>query len=117
MSETFAEILREIRDKRGLTQSQLAAKAGLQPSAVSHFEAGRRAPSFANLRYLADALGVSVDLLLGRTRAAEPRGPAAEQLYRDFAELSAQDQETLAEFAKILAAKNKLDRQGDEGDR
>lgn len=62
---TFADRLQKIRDDRKLTQSDLARKAGLQPSAIAHFEAGRRKPSFANIRTLAIALDVSTDYLLG----------------------------------------------------
>lgn len=37
----------------------------MQPSAIAHFEAGRRKPSFDNVRALAKALDVSADYLLG----------------------------------------------------
>jgi len=69
-SETsFAERLRHIRDKRELSQSELARRAGMQPSAIAHFEADRRKPSFDNVRALAKALDVSADYLLGTTEA------------------------------------------------
>ena len=103
--------LRTAREQKGLSQSELAAKTGLQPSAISHFETGRRAPSFENLRVLADALSVSTDSLIGRERPAVA-GPAAEQMFRDFAKLSSSDQEKLAEFAKLLAAKKKREDKG-----
>lgn len=57
--------LRSARDVRGLTQAEVAEITGLKPSAVSHFEAGRRAPSLANLVRLSRALHVSADKLLG----------------------------------------------------
>jgi len=41
----------------------------MQPSAVAHFEADRRKPSFDNVRALAKALEVSADYLLGTTEA------------------------------------------------
>lgn len=61
----FASRLKNIREERGLTQAQLAQQAGLQPSAIAHFEAERRKPSFENVRRLTKALGVSADFLLG----------------------------------------------------
>lgn len=65
-SETlFAARLKEVREERGLTQAQVALAAGLQPSAIAHFEAQRRKPSFDNVRRLAKALEVSADYLLG----------------------------------------------------
>jgi transcriptional regulator with XRE-family HTH domain len=61
----FSERLRLVREKRELSQSELARLAGLQPSAVAHFEADRRKPSFDNIRGLAKALSVTSDYLLG----------------------------------------------------
>ncbi len=63
----FGERLRRARENRQLNQTELAAKAGLQPSAIGHFEKERRKPSFANIRSLAKALNVTSDYLLGRT--------------------------------------------------
>ena len=98
----FAGRLRAARELKGLSQAELAAKARLQPSAVSHFETGRRAPSFENLRGLADALDVSTDYLLGRQDAVGAAGPGAEQLFRNLSKhiskMSASDQEKLAAY-------------------
>lgn len=63
---TFAHAIVRIRESRGITQSDLAERTGLKPSAISHFESGRRRPCLANLVKLADALGCSADVLLGR---------------------------------------------------
>ena len=61
----FASRLREARERQGLNQAELAARAAMQPSAIAHFEASRRKPSFENVRRLARALDVSSDYLLG----------------------------------------------------
>lgn len=50
-----------------LTQAELAEKAGMHPTAITHYETGRRTPSMANLRILVDALDVSADYLIGVT--------------------------------------------------
>jgi transcriptional regulator with XRE-family HTH domain len=42
----------------------LATKAGLEPTHLSHFEAGRRVPSLHNFVQIVNALGVSADELL-----------------------------------------------------
>jgi transcriptional regulator with XRE-family HTH domain len=63
----FGERLRLAREARGINQTELAAKTGLQPSAIGHFEKERRKPSFANIRNLAKALSVTSDYLLGMT--------------------------------------------------
>lgn len=66
MTETFGERLRRIREQKRLSQAELAEKTGLQPSAISHFESGRRRPSIDNLMRLADALFITTDIILGR---------------------------------------------------
>ncbi len=67
----FAERLKEARSQRGLSQAELADKAGLVQSAIGHFEGARRRPSFANVRALARALNVSSDYLLGNASGME----------------------------------------------
>ena len=112
MPESFGELLRKEREARGLSQSELAEKAGLQPSAISHFELGRRTPSFDNLKRVADALSVTVDYLLGRQPQHANAGPAVEQLFRHFEQLSTSDQEVISSFAELLAARNRSRHEG-----
>lgn len=106
MSKKISYLLVEARERAGLTQTEVAYKSGLQPSAISHFETGRRTPSAANLRKLADALGANVDFLLGREIKPTAAGPAISQLMKDFVRMSAADQENLTRFATMLANKN-----------
>jgi len=107
MSESFGELLRRTREEKGLSQSELAQKGGFQPSAISHFESGRRAPSFDNLKKLADALAVTIDYLLGRETVPTSAGPVAQKLFRNFEQMTTEDQEDLAKFAAVLAEKNR----------
>lgn len=55
----------------------------MQPSAIAHFEAGRRKPSFDNVHALAKALKVTADFLLGSRDATTA--------FRDEDKLSAKD--------------------------
>lgn len=107
MAEEFAERLRMAREAKGLSQTELAERTGFQPSAISHFETGRRSPSFDNLRRLADALSVAVDYLLGRVDQPKSAGPKVQQLFRDFDEMSQRGQELVADFVKMLRDKDK----------
>ena|ERR1043165_9054507 len=104
-SSDFGDRLRKTREGKGLSQAELAEKSGLQPSAVSHFEAGRRSPSFDNLRALADALAVSTDHLLGRARP-DSAGPLVEKLFRRAGQMTQRDLELLADIAETMAKKN-----------
>lgn len=111
-SKVFQERLRKARELRQLNQVELAAKARLQPSAISHFETGTRQPSFDNLRRLADALTVSIDYLLGRSDSIGGVAQTTDVLYRNIEQLTDRDRDVVNTIAKELAAKNK---KGDGG--
>lgn len=54
----IGRLLREIRETRGLTQGELASRAGITQSAVSQIESGARPnPNIMTLRLLERALG------------------------------------------------------------
>ncbi len=103
----FPDNLKKIREIKGLSQTELAKRSGLQPSAVSHFETGRRAPSFDNLKRLADTLEVTTDFLIGREIDPTTSGPTLESIFRNAQEMADDDRQKLAEFAEFLASKKK----------
>ena len=107
MSEIFSERLRIARERKSFSQTDLAKRTDLQPSAISHFENNRRSPSFDNLKQLADVLGVTVDYLLGRAEEPTTMNLDVEMLFRDFKQMSVPDREFLAKMAKELAEKSK----------
>jgi transcriptional regulator with XRE-family HTH domain len=102
-SVVFQGRLRTAREARELSQGELALKAGLQASAVSHFETGTRKPSFDNLKRLADALKVTTDYLLGRATEMEATVATADRLHRHYSGLSAEYQEMADDFIEMLA--------------
>lgn len=57
-ADYFAGRLRELREAAGLTQEQLADRAGVKRDAVARWEAGKREPGWSNILALASALGV-----------------------------------------------------------
>lgn len=65
---SFGKALKEIRDKRGWSQSEMAARLGIQKEVVSHYETGwRQFPSVKNLLLFADKIPTSILKLLGRS--------------------------------------------------
>ncbi len=106
-TEIFPLRLRSARSARDLSQSELASRADLQASAVSHFETGTRKPSFDNLRRLADALRVTTDYLVGRSDNMEASTATVDQLHRHYSGLSAEHQEMADEFIEMLSRKAK----------
>ena len=60
------QVIRELREKKGLTQEELAFKARVTPGYVAQLELGiRKNPSLDVVRRLARALGVRLGELLG----------------------------------------------------
>lgn len=64
-SQDFGAQLKKVRLDLRISQLELARRTELKVSAISHFETGRRLPSFQNIRKLVMALQVSTDSLLG----------------------------------------------------
>ncbi|MEG3636680.1 helix-turn-helix domain-containing protein [Micromonospora palythoicola] len=63
--------IRELRERRGWSQAQLAKESGMTQSAVARFEAGGTVPTLPVLGRLAAALDVSLSV------SFEPRDAAA----------------------------------------
>ncbi|WP_353010850.1 helix-turn-helix domain-containing protein [Ruegeria sp. SCP10] len=101
-NEVFGDRLRSAREKRQLNQTELAKLAKLQPSAIGHFESGRRKPSFANIRALSKALNVTSDFLLGRSSSMEGAATA----FRNAENLSASDRESIQLMIDTLSKRN-----------
>lgn len=99
----FSRRLNELRLKRGLSQVELARKAGLPASSISHFESGSRRPSLENLGRLAVALNASMDVLMGRPEPV-PAGSAI-RIQRKLDQLSDSQIELAESFIDLLATR------------
>ena len=66
--DTVGDVLLRLREAAGLTQRELADRAGASQKSVSSWEAGERVPSPAALARLAAALGVPTEALAGAAR-------------------------------------------------
>lgn len=67
MTKQFKEIIKELRNQRGLTQEGLAQEMGVSKSSVAMWETGNRFPSKEIYEQLADLFNVDIDYLYGRT--------------------------------------------------
>ena len=63
----YGQHLVALREAAGLTQQALAGKLGVHPSNIGFWERWNKPPRGDIIPRLADALGVSVDELLGTT--------------------------------------------------
>lgn len=106
MSDTFPARLRSVRELRGWTQAELAQRAGLPPTSISHFEGGTRKPSFDNLRRLSKALDVQTDYLLGVVDSADATSSAS-RIARHLSNASESEIAAVERFAEMLAEQQK----------
>ena len=63
----FSERLRQLREKHGYTQKQLADAVHLSKYSICNYEKNVNLPNIETLMSLADIINVPVDYLLGRS--------------------------------------------------
>lgn len=63
----FGSVLRRFRTASGVSQEELALRAGVDRTFISRLERGERQPTITTLISIADALGVSATDLVGET--------------------------------------------------
>jgi uncharacterized protein len=82
---TSGQLLRRARDRAGLTQSELAARAGTTQSVISAYESNSRQPAMATLAELVAATGYELDvrIVAPRHRLARLTGPVGRRVRRN----------------------------------
>lgn len=86
------------RHKKGLTQAELAAAAGIGQNSVSRIEAGRQQPKYETLQKLADVLEVEViDLLADVSRSDLDR-----ELDQHLEQMSVEEKRATLAYIAIL---------------
>lgn len=84
----FANVLKELRIKSGLTQQEMADKLNISRSSIGMYENGEREPSFELLETIADYFNVDMNYLLGKKESSEniPQGYYLNEDARDMAQ-------------------------------
>jgi transcriptional regulator with XRE-family HTH domain len=107
--------IRRLREELGINQQELADRADLTQATISRIESGRVEQLKSDaLRQLADALRVTVDYLLGRSREVSSEqllesDPDAEQLVQLYGELTPENRRRVLEFAWFLRLSRAMD--------
>lgn len=97
------EKIKALRKQSGLSQVELAEKAGIAVNSLRLYEAGKREPKIDAVTRLAGALGVSKQELLGWAREPDELDEAVLEIYPDYDPTK----ETLPEYlARKEAEKN-----------
>ena len=82
------------RQKRGLTQEQLAFDIHTSAAYISNIERSIKKPSLQTIILISEVLEISVDELLG---SFQPTSPTAKESYRHSIVFSVEDKKTLTE--------------------
>ena len=98
MGDKFNENLSIAREKKNMTQKELADIIGVAKSTYSLYESGNREPNVQTIKKIADALNVSADTLLGLN--IEPITIAAHFVGDEYTEDELEDIKAYAEFVK-----------------
>ena len=67
------EMLKYLRIRENLSQSELAEKLGVAKSTISMYEVGKREPDFETLEAIADLFNVDMNFLLGKDGSENDR--------------------------------------------
>ena len=97
----FRQRLLKARTLRKLSLAALAKRTGLSPSAICHFENGRRLPNLANLCRLAEGLQVTTDYLSGRSDMLNP-GITTNRLIEITSKMSLKNLQLILKIAELL---------------
>ncbi len=94
----------EAREKKGLTQAQLAEEAKVTPAAICQIEKGDRIPTIPVLHRIANVLRVSLDYLAGQKDSIEFKdilqNRELKTFFRKYSKLSEDDKQFIEKYVK-----------------
>ena len=102
MGEKFNENLKLAREKRNMTQKEVADQIGVAKSTYSLYESGNREPNVQTIKKIADILRISADDLLGLSN--EPLTIAA---HFDGTEFTADELDDISSYAEFVKNRRK----------
>ena len=111
-------VLRQLRRDNGLTQRDLAAKAGVPQSTIAEVEAGQREPSLTLLSRIAESAGQSIAIRLApllRHSAIATANTIRDRLYGGAGEGLALDVREDGALRAVIDLKDALRRSSHEG--
>ena len=100
MGERFNENLKIARERKGLSQKDIAEGIGVAKSTYSLYESGNREPNVQTIKKIADLLNVSADELLGIDD--EPQTIAA---HFDGDKYTEEELDEIKKFAEFIKSK------------
>ena len=114
-AEAAQGLLRRARSQAGMSQAELATRAGVAQSVISAYEAGRRQPALSTLARLIEAAGYDlvVDIRRKPRRLSRLSGPVGRKVRRKRHELvaaaAAHDVTNLRVFGSVARGEDRPD--------
>lgn len=104
---SFGTNLRRIRLERGYTQEELAKKVQTSRSNIANYEVDKNKPSVEILNKLSEALGVTSDVLLGKSESLEDSMLKIGLDMKKYNPPTAEQKKQIEEFARFVLKDNK----------
>jgi len=123
----FSAKLKELRESKGLSQEELAAKLNIPRSSITHYEnSDDRLPRKSRLLEIANFFSVSIDFLLSEESVITKKNELDHNLedtlndpelglwFKDIKDASPEKQEELRQFWEFIKKKEKNRKIGDK---
>ena len=104
-SEDYGSLVKNLRQKTGLTQSQVAESLGVTPGYISNVENNRTAMSLRILTYYARLVGCSLDSLVGDLEPEYAETALDRELYQAILKLDTKTKEKLLKTIELWSKK------------
>ena len=122
----FSYRLKQLREKAGLTQDELAKKLNLTQSTIAYYENGKKMPTLENAMIIAKLFNVTLDYLLGLSADEKEKiskqqkkiTSTADKFSEDMNNLSPKSQEELKKYIELLKLRDMQERnhKGDDAE-
>ena len=109
----FKDMLKSLREERGLSQDELARLTQLSKSTISMYENGNREPKFETLEVIADFFNVDMNTLLDKKQPIMVLTQQEETHIKKYRQLDADGKEEIDDLIDVKLAK--LQRKAKEG--
>lgn len=96
----FGTRIKQLREFVGLSQNELARRAGIAQSSLSYLESGSKSPSVETLLRICNALGITLADFFGQESSDIPAD--LRQLLREAEDLTPDQRKKLIEFIKSM---------------
>lgn len=108
----FKDMLKSLREERGLSQDELARLTQLSKSTISMYENGNREPKFETLEVIADFFNVDMNTLLDKKQPIMLLTQQEETHIKKYRQLDADGKEEIDDIIDVKLAK--LQRKAEE---